>query len=42
VTHVVDVHVVGMYFKVRLDGREGNLQLALLLECDENYKSIDW
>jgi hypothetical protein len=42
VTYVVDLHVVGMYFKVRLDGRERNLQLVLLLECDENYKSIDW
>ncbi len=41
VTWVVDVQVVGMYIKVGCDGREGNLQSMLLLECDGTYRSED-
>jgi hypothetical protein len=31
-----------MYFKVHLDGRKGNLQSMLVLECEENCKIVDW
>jgi hypothetical protein len=41
VTSIVDLQAMGMYLKVCCDGKKGNLQPILLLECDGTYRNDD-